>query len=279
MNLLTHFTALLDEQNPDLDHNKQLWNRRAAEVSQFTVTDDDFALQTVQRKLELQDSRVLEISFGGGRHLLQFLRRGAAISGVEISANMLTHTRQKLAASGLQWKDDELVQSSWEAVELARLGWEQAFDLVFLYMSPAISSSAMLKKVLAACRGHLYLALYSDRDDSLLTELQDEFGLERKSVSARSADDLYNIFNALYQWGYFPELQFEERLKANHHDPDYILERYTSWLWRDEADDDKRAQLRVALEKRAVDGRIHTQSRDVVGHLVVDTRLRSSLRS
>lgn len=275
MDLLNHFTSLLDAQSPDLAQSEQTWDRRAPEVSQFTLTEHDVALQTVLDGMQLDGSRVLEISFGGGRHLLEFARRGADISGVEISANMLTHTRQKLERGGLRWQDGQLVQSAWEELELEQHDWQQAFDLVFLYMSPAISSTAMLEKALNASCHHLYMALYSHREDSLLNELQDEFEVERKAVGSRTADDLYNIFNTFYQWGYFPGLRFEERLATSQHEPEYILERYASWLWRgDERNDDNRARLLEALQKRARDGRVCTSGRDIVGHLWLDKKLR-----
>ena len=278
IDLNTWFSEQLDAQHPDLQYSEQLWDRRAAEVSSFTVSADDLALQTVQQRLQLAGSRVLEISFGGGRHLLEFARHGARVSGVEISANMIAHTRDKLRQLGPLSQDSELIQSAWENIDLAQLGWEQAFDLVFLYMSPAISSTAMLRKVLRASRGHVYLALYCDRSDSLLGELQDEFGLERRSVGSKGADDVYQLFNLLYQWGYFPELRFEERSKTSAHPPAYLLERYASWLWREQADDTRREQLHVALERRTDNELVSTRSRDIVGHLLLDTRLRSNLR-
>lgn len=274
MQLVNHFTSQLDSQSPDLVQSEQTWDQRAAEVSRFTVAPNDIALQTVLDNMQLAGSRVLEVSFGGGRHLLEFARFGAEVSGVEISAKMLENTQQKLEQAGVAQRSNQLVQSAWEELDLAELNWQQAFDLVFLYMSPAISSTAMLEKALAASRRYLYLALYSHREDSLLGELQDEFGLERKSVGSKSADDLYNIFNTLYQWGYFPQLQFEERLVTNQFEPEYILQRYASWLWRgDERTDDNCARLLAALQRRAVNNSVSTTSRDIVGHLWLDKSL------
>jgi hypothetical protein len=132
----------------------------------------------------------------------------------------------------------------------------------------------MLRKVLAASRTGVYLCAYSHREDSLLGALQDELGLPRRAVGSSSADDIYNSFNLLYQWGYFPELTFEERAKTSSYAPDYILQRYASWLWRDTADDARRRQLLTLLQERAVDGKVSTSSRDLIGHLYLDLRLR-----
>jgi hypothetical protein len=169
---------------------------------------------------------------------------------------------------------DSLLHSSWEELQLTEQGWQGAFDLVFMYMSPAISSAAMLQKALDASRVGLYMSLYAHREDSLLGELQDKFGLKRCSVGSRGADDIYNIFNLLFAWGYFPELEFEEISKTSSHSPEYILQRYASWLWADQVDDDSCSKLLTVLQDKSVDGLVSTRSRDVVGHLYLDKRIR-----
>lgn len=274
MNLEQHFAGLLNSHQPDLALSEQTWDRRADEVSKFTVSETDMALQTVLQHHELGGQKVLEISFGGGRHLLEFARRGAWVSGVEISANMLRHTQQKLQEAGLAGQADVLLHSSWEAVDLQLQGWEEAFDLVFLYMSPALSGTDMLRKALAASRNGLYVCSYAHREDSLLGELQDELGLERRPVGSKSANGLYNLFNLLYQWGYFPQLAFEERSSTSRHDPDYILQRYASWLWRDGATEEQCQQLLALLREKSENGKVSSRSRDLVGHLYLDKRIR-----
>lgn len=274
MNLKHHFTALLNDQTIDLESSQHTWDRRAEEVSHFTVQPKDVALQKVLQRHSLADASVLEISFGGGRHLLEFAQQGAQVSGVEISAKMLKHTEEKLQHAGLQGQVGQLVHSSCEELQLAEYDWQAAFELVFLYMSPAISSTAMLQKALAASYAGVSMALYAYREDSLLSQLQDELNLPRRPMGSKSADDIYNIFNWLYQWGYFPELEFEERSQTNSYAPDYILQRYASWLWRDEVNADKTQRLLDVLQAKANDGQVSTTSRDIVGHLYVDKRVR-----
>lgn len=274
MNLEQYFTGLLDSHQPDLALSERTWDRRADEVSCFTVFESDLALQTVLQHHELTGQSVLEISFGGGRHLLEFARRGARVSGVEISAKMLRHTQQKLQAAGLIGQADVLLYAPWEAVDLEEHGWKGAFDLVFLYMSPALSGTAMLRKALAASRNGFYVCSYVHREDSLLGALQDELGLPRRPVGRKTADSLYNLFNLLYQWGYFPQLSFEERNSTSSYEPDDILQRYASWLWRKGANSEQLQQLLQLLRKRAEAGKVSSRSRDLVGHLYLDKRLR-----
>jgi SAM-dependent methyltransferase len=274
MDLLSYHVAALDDRHTDLLQSEQNWDRRAAEVSQFGLADDDFALDWLARHIELAGKEVLDVSFGAGRYLQAFLQRGARIGGVEISACMIAHARARLDQCGLAYAPERLLHSSWEALDLAAHCWENAFDLVFLYFSPAISSVAMLEKVLAASRQGIYVSLYCQREDGLLSALQDEFGLPRRSVGADTADDLQHICNILYLWGYFPHITFEERRKTSAHAVDYIFERYASWLFKGQsADAAHRGRLQQALARRSVDGKITTTSRDIVGHLYLDKRL------
>ncbi|MFA5665218.1 class I SAM-dependent methyltransferase [Castellaniella sp.] len=271
MNLEPFFRQILDARQPDLEQKEQLWDRRADEVSTFTVAPDDVAMRLVRQNMDMRGKSVLDISFGGGRHLLEFLRQGARISGVEISAGMLAHTHRTLQASGLAYGPENLVQSAWETLDLQAQGWQGAFDLVFLHMSPAISSVAMLEKVLQASRQAVCITLYTHREDSLLQTLLTGFGLAQGPGGVKLADDLYAIFNLLYLWGYCPQLQFEERVRTHHHDPDHVLERYASWLWRGaEYTDVRRQALRDTLHHSAIDGKVSTTSRDIIGHLWVD---------
>lgn len=272
----SYFSELFDQQKVDLEAAEARWDRRAAEVSEFTVADDDLAMQTVTNHLELRGARVLEISFGAGRHLEKFLQLGADISGVEISANMCRYAKERLHSTGLPWDPEQLLQVPWEAVDLGAMEWVQAFDLTFVNMSPALSSTSMLKKALDATRQGLYIASHSHREDELLTILQDDLGLERRSPGQRYANDLYLTFSILYGWGYFPQLQFVQRKKTSQHTPDYVLERYASWLWRDsKVSDSNRRQLAKLLEEKAeADGTISCRSRDVIGHLWLDKTLR-----
>ncbi|SMB22519.1 protein of unknown function [Sterolibacterium denitrificans] len=275
MDLLSYHMAALDDRHTDLRQSERNWDRRAAEVSRFGLADDDFALNWLARHIELAGKDVLDVSFGAGRYLQAFLQRGARIGGVEISARMIAHARARLDRSGLAYAPERLLHGSWEALDLVAQHWENAFDLVFLYFSPAISSVAMLEKVLAASRQGIYVSLYCQREDGLLSALQDEFGLPRRSVGAATADDLQHIQGILYHWGYFPHLAYEEPRKTSSHAVDYIFERYASWLFKgQEESPPQRDRLRQALMRRSVDGKIATTSRDIVGHLYLDKRVR-----
>lgn len=272
--LQRHLQAL-DAKQPDLARSEQTWDRRAVEVNRFEVAADDFALALIERRMALAGKRVLDISFGAGRYLDAFLRRGAQVAGVEISSGMLTHAGKRLDDAGLPYDPAQLVQSSWEALDLDAHAWVGAFDLVFLYMSPAVSSAAMLDKVLRASRKAVSITLYADRRDSLLTRLQAHFGLESRRLTADNGDDLYHIFNVLYLQGYFPELQFEHRRRTQRHTIDNVFERYFSWLFKGEAaTQSRRDELRAVLQEMAEGDGLIIDSEDTVGHFYLDKQLR-----
>lgn len=75
MGLEAHFSGLLDAKGPDLELGPQAWDRRANEVGGFSIDADDAVLHTVLRHHRLAGERVLEINFGGGRHLAELARR------------------------------------------------------------------------------------------------------------------------------------------------------------------------------------------------------------
>lgn len=266
------FERRYDRRDIDLEAAERLWDQRAAEVNEFQSSAQDTVLKRIQANMELTGKRVLDISFGAGRHLEQFLRLGAQVSGVEISAQMCDYARARLDKTGLPWSAGQLIHAPWEAIDLDALQWRGYFDLVFVYMSPALSDTAMVRKALEASRHGVYIALSSYREDSLLTELQAELGLPARRVGQQSAEDPYLLFNILYGWGYFPQLWFDAQHKDNSYTPDYVLNRYAGWLWRDPAERTRQRPLlaQQLAAKTDTKGLIHSQSRSITGHLWLD---------
>lgn len=271
MDLLHSISQQFNQQKqPDLIRSAQVWDSRADEVNQFSVAQNDMALNFLTQRISFEHKKILEISFGGGRYLLEFLRRGAQVCGVEISKNMLTHTQNKLLQQGFSLNQEALIHSAWEEVVLADLGWQARFDLVFIYMSPALSNVTMLEKALAATHSHFYFVSYLARQDSLLLELQDALGLPCVGLNSQHGNHFYTLLHLLSLWGYFPESHVEPRQKTSTFEVDYIFERYCSWLWKMPATDEQRQALRQILISKSQYGKIQTTSCDYVGHLYLN---------
>jgi len=231
----------------------------------------DLPMDLIRQRMDLRGKSVLDIGFGRGHHLLEFLRHGARVSGVEPSAAMQAHARQALHDSGLPYVGEALLQSRWEDVDLHEYGWEGAFDLVFVHMSPALADAALLYKALQAGRHIVCISQYALREDSLLQALATGFGLMSPAADIRTADPLHAQFNLLYSRGYFPQIQFEERIHSTRHAPGEIAAAYARRLWRGDACTPLRLKaLEDTLQHWAVQDIIEADHRDVIGHMLVD---------
>lgn len=275
--MLNAFFERLNAKITDLNASAALWDRRADEVNDFTVEADDFAMKLLDAHQSWQGQRVLDIGCGAGRFLLEFGRRGAALAGVEISPKMAAHAQAKLAAAG--YADAELHTSAWEQLDVQELGWEQAFDLTFLYMSPAISSAAMLAKAMQVSRGAVFVAAYSQRHDSLLEQLQVDMGQPVGWPGERGLMLPHTLWNIWHLQGYFPDIAFEHRERQLRFTPETMLERYASWMLKGPDDTPaQRQRLLAAMQARSIDGELTSTMRDVIAHLYLDTRQQGAPR-
>ncbi len=269
--MLQKFIDDLNREEPNLDVARRMWDKRAQEFSRFSVSEEDITMRMIEERMELAGAKVLDVGFGAGRYLISLLERGASVSGVELSENMRSASLEALNAKELDYDPEELIVSSWEELDLGERGWERAFDLVFLSMSPAISSFTALEKVLAATRRSVFLSAHIQRYDSLSAELRREMEIpERKTYFEK----LYTIYNILYQMGYYPDIKFKASETVSHYATDEIIDRYTSWILGSEYNDAQVEDLTARMRSKEVDGKISITSKDVNGYLFVDTTMK-----
>lgn len=269
----------LNDKKVDLNNAEFVWDKRSAEVNKFGISEDDFALRIIKDNINLENCNVLDISFGAGRYMQEFLKQGANISGVELSNKMIEFTKQKLNKlvsksqsddKPLQYDDQRLIHSSWERINMAKLNWEKAFDLVFMNQSPAISSLSMLEKVLNASKNLVFISSYTSRQDSLLVELQQEFNIEQTPVGASHSSDMDHIMTILEHKNIKFSCEYETREKINSYNVAYIVDRYASWLFKGEMDNQELMdKLRIMLIDKSDKGTITTTSKDVICHLLI----------
>src|ERR1043166_9308264 len=76
------------------------------EDAQLASLYDAFPFQAdvplYQRLAEAEGGRVLEVGCGTGRVLVPLARAGCRVTGIDVSAHMLAHTRAKLDAERLE---------------------------------------------------------------------------------------------------------------------------------------------------------------------------------
>jgi SAM-dependent methyltransferase len=87
------------------------------------LQDCDF-LEAVFASASIPVQKILDIACGTGRHAVEMARRGYAVTGVDISPDMLAAARQEAQAQGLEI---ELLQE-----DMRELHFPQAFDAAYI---------------------------------------------------------------------------------------------------------------------------------------------------
>ena len=92
-----------------------------------------------EKKLLNENSKVLDIGCGTGRHLLEFSKFTSYVTGTDISSKMLDYAKEKLK----KVREAKVVHGNW----MKNFTKEKEFDLVFASMTPAISKIEHIKRM------------------------------------------------------------------------------------------------------------------------------------
>lgn len=130
--------------NPaNADQMRVFWNMKAAK---YPLPDDSEtqsltrkSIETVKmRGISLKGSRILDIGCGTGVFTIPLAAEAAHVVGLDVSEGMLNRLRETQKRLGIANVDT--VAASWADVDISRMGWEGAFDVVWAAMTPAIRS-------------------------------------------------------------------------------------------------------------------------------------------
>lgn len=151
-------------------------------------------------------TEILDIGCGPGNEALILARRARRVVALDPAPNMLTILKERAEAAGLQ--NIETVCSTWEEVDLAARGWEQAFDLVIASRSPGVKDVPAVRKMTRAARGGCFYSGFISRYEPERAELWRRFF--GTPMPPMAGDAIY-IFHLLLAWGYYPSLELEHR--------------------------------------------------------------------
>lgn len=263
------FESLVDsiKEDNDLEFTRQMWNNRAEEFSNIMLPKGDITLNMLESKIDFKDKTILDIGFGAGRYLTYFAEKNADIYGVELSENMIDFAVKALKKGRYKFKRDNLLNSSWEDINIDKMNWENKFDLVFLSMSPAISSYEELEKVLKASKRFVFISAHVEREDTLFSEIAEEFSV---NLDTQSIGKIVPLFNLLYNMGYFPEIKFSKFERESLVEIKDVLKRYTYWIFGDEYDEENLKSVEASLKYREVDGKLRTTVKTVNGYMLLE---------
>jgi len=248
--------------------------RRESERAEHEVRIHDMAAWLRKRGLLTPDQAVADIGCGPGRFAAEFAKTAGSVLGVDISP--------KMAAYGEAWcREQGLTNTRFAAVDftgadIAALGWEGQFDLVFSSITPAVSTLRGLENLMRMSRAWCFNASFVYDDNPLHREMMRTlFSREPRRNKTSHSHWFYELFSLLWKRGYYPETYYYTQRKAVALTPDRKtarrLARYL--LEEDEADEAAADKVLDYLERRADgSGRVMEESECRYGWLLWDVR-------
>ncbi|OPY00780.1 MAG: Mg-protoporphyrin IX methyl transferase [Syntrophorhabdus sp. PtaB.Bin047] len=138
------------------------WERKAGE---YTSPFDERMLSWTEKVIGIAERRgvivdgmrLLDIGCGTGGFALPLAQRGASVTGLDFSGNMLKRLAAESERLGIE--NVRTVRNSWKTIDLAGAGLEGAFDIVISALSTAVETVRdILKMERCSTRWCIYVA-------------------------------------------------------------------------------------------------------------------------
>jgi SAM-dependent methyltransferase len=120
--------------------------------------------------VEIAHRTILDIGCGTGIYTLPLAREAAMVTGLDDSEAMLARMVEATSAAGLQ--NVGPVTASWKTIDPAVHGFEKAFDIAWVSMSPAVQSLPDFEKMEQCTRTWcVYIGWGRKRKNDLMEEI------------------------------------------------------------------------------------------------------------
>ena len=237
------------------DRRAEDWDtkyRREEERAEHEVRIRDMAAWLRQRGMLGPEQDVADIGCGPGRFAAEFARTARSVLGVDISPKMAEYGEAWCREQGLT--NTRFAAVDFPAADIAALGWEGRFDLVFSSITPAVSTLQGLENLMRMSRGWCFNASFVYNDDPLHRDMMlTLFGREPRRNKTSHSHWFYELFSLLWHRGYYPETFYYTQVKSLPLVPDRkTAERLTRYLLEEEeVTEDAIRRLQAYLEQHA----------------------------
>ena len=174
-----------EENQEDLEKiwdSKSEWFFKRTEKKQENFSNRLVFKIVKEKNLLNENSKVLDIGCGTGRHLLEFSKFTSYVIGTDISSKMLDYAKEKL----------------------------KKFDLVFASMTPAITTIEHIKRMCLISKKYCLMERFVYNRDPIREEIEEMLGRKLNKLPSNHKEYTYGVWNIVWNLGYFPEIYFDK---------------------------------------------------------------------
>jgi len=222
-----------------------------------------------QTGLEIEGATVLDIGAGTGALAIPLAERGAKVTAVDFSAEMLKHLSKRAAEADVEI--ERTVYQSWDEVDLEAEGFRKNFDLVIASMTPAVQSPETFNLMLEAAKGVCYYGGWIDRRwDPAYNEL---YRMLFNEEFRQTSQGFSYPFMYLYMNGYRPIVRIRQEVWKGDETVEEMVDTVAGFFsTTKEIDEPMKARMREFFATRVTDGRYSSQTTATTGTMVWDMR-------
>ncbi|USG67793.1 class I SAM-dependent methyltransferase [Brevibacillus ruminantium] len=217
--------------------------------------------------VQFENSSILDIGAASGVFSVPFAERGARVTAVETSPPLIELLEKNL--SNFAEDQVKIVPEKFEDIDVQAKGWNRAFDLVFVSMSPVIHNWESVEKVLHCARKFCYISMpASPSEHSLVNEI---WPLVTGQLFHTKHMEMGYLLHLLYLKGYVYESLITREMKTTEVSREAALQEALTWLRHHRLPDDERNRKIIAnyLEQAYPSGKVVIQEGGRFGKVLI----------
>ncbi|KWX85957.1 SAM-dependent methyltransferase [Paenibacillus riograndensis] len=217
--------------------------------------------------VQFENASVLDIGAASGVFSVPFAEKGARVTAVETSPPLIELLEENVAnfAEG----QVKIVPEPFEDIDVASMGWNQTFDLVFASMSPIIHNWESVEKILQCARKFCYISMpVLHTEHSLVKEI---WPLVTGQSYQSKLTEMGYLLHLLYLKGYAYETLVTAEGKTREIPGEMALQEVMTWLGHHRVPADERNMRIVAnyLEQSYPSGKVVVQEGGRFGKVLI----------
>lgn len=219
--------------------------------------------------LDIAGAEVLDIGAGTGSLAIPLARKGATVTAVDFSAEMLKKLEERADRENVSIA--RTVLASWDEVDLDAEGFRKKFDLVIASMTPAVRSPDAFDLMLEAAKGVCYYSGWVNRgwDPAF-------YDLYRLLFDEEFREGLHNFslpFMDLYLKGYRPAVRINREVWRNEETIDDMVDTVSGFFSATkDVDEEMKSRMKEYFLARTENGRYVSETVATTAMMVWDMR-------